>query len=52
MFLSAGQTSDYIGVLAFLSQGPQAGALRADRGYDADWFRNSLIGLEISPCIP
>ena len=22
------------------------------RGYDADWFRNALIGMEISPCIP
>ena len=41
MFLSAGQTSDYIGARALLSSIPQAGALLADRGYDADWFRNA-----------
>ena len=23
-----------------------------DRGYDADWFRNALIDIAISPCIP
>lgn len=23
-----------------------------DRGYDADWFRNALIDMGISPCIP
>ena len=48
MFLSAGQTSDYIGARVL----PQAGALLADRGYDADWFRNALIEMGISPCIP
>ena len=50
--LSAGQTSDYIGARALLSSIPQAGALLADRGYDADWFRNALIERGISPCIP
>ena len=43
MFLSAGQTSDYIGARALLSSIPPAGALLADCGYDADWFRNTLI---------
>ena len=52
MFLSAGQTSDYIGARALLASIPQAGVLLADRGYDADWFRNALIEREISPCIP
>ena len=52
MFLSAGQTSDYIGARALLSQVPQAGSLLADRGYDADWFRNTLKERGISPCIP
>jgi len=52
MFLSAGQTSDYIGARALLPTIPQAGAPLADRGYDADWFRNALIELGISPCIP
>ena len=52
MFLSAGQTSDYIGARALLSSIPQAGVLLADRGYDADWFRNALIKRDIQPCIP
>ena len=38
MFLSAGQTSDYIGARALLSSIPQAGVLLGDRGYDADWL--------------
>ena len=41
MFLSAGQTSDYIGARALLSSIAPAGALLADRGYDADWFRKA-----------
>jgi transposase len=52
MFLSAGQTSDHIGARALLPMIPQAGALPADRGNDADWFRNAPIELGISPCIP
>ena len=52
MFLSAGQTSDCIGAPALLSMFPQAGTLLADRGYDADWFRNALIEMGILPCIP
>ena len=51
MFLSAGQTSDYIGARALLSSIPKAAVLLGDRGYDADWFRNALIELEISPSI-
>jgi transposase len=52
MFLSAGQISDYIGARALLPTIPQAEVLLADRGYDADRFRNGLIELGISPCIP
>lgn len=52
MFLSAGQTSDYIGARALLPSIPQAAVLLGDRGYDADWFRNALIEMGISPCIP
>ncbi len=52
MFLSAGQTSDHIGARALLSQVPHTEVLLADRGCDADWFRNALIELRISPCIP
>ena len=52
MFLSAGQTSDYIGARAMLSSLPPAKALLADRGYDADWFRWALADRGIQPCIP
>ena len=52
MYLSAGQTSDYMGAAALLSSLPQATTLLADRGYDANWFRNALIDRGIQPCIP
>jgi transposase len=52
VYLSAGQTSDYNGAAALLSTLPKAGALLADRGYDADWFCNALIARDIQPCIP
>lgn len=52
LYLSAGQTSDDIGARALLSSLPKAGILLADRGYDADWFRNALIERNIQPCIP
>lgn len=52
MFLSAGQTSDYIGARALLPSIPKATVLLGDRGYDAHWFRTALIELGISPCIP
>ena len=47
MFLSAGQTSDYIGARALLSTLPPAKHLRADRGYDAivcHWFEDNGEG--------
>lgn len=52
MFLTAGQTSDYIGARALMSSLPSAANLLADRGYDADWFRSGLLGRGIKPCIP
>lgn len=52
MFLSAGQTSDYIGARAMFSSLPPARTLLADRGYDADWFREALADREITACIP
>jgi hypothetical protein len=52
MFLSAGQTSDYIGARAMLSLLPQAKVLLADRGYDADWFRDALADRGIAPASP
>lgn len=52
MFLTAGQTSDYIGARALLAQLPQAKHMLADRGYDADWYREALEYKGIKPCIP
>jgi transposase len=52
MYLSAGQTSDYTGAAGLVSGMPGVKVLLADRGYDADWFRNALIDKGITPCIP
>ncbi len=52
MFLSAGQTSDDLGARALVSSFPPAVAPLGDQGNDADWLRNTLIEMEISPCIP
>ena len=52
MFLFAGQSSDHIGARVLLSSTPRTAALFADRGYDADGFRNALIDIGISPYIP
>ena len=37
---------------ALLSSLPSADWLLADRGYDADWFREALKGKGIKACIP
>jgi transposase len=50
--LTAGQVSDYKGARQLLERLPKAKELLADRGYDADWFRNGLKEKGISPCIP
>ena len=52
LFLTGGNVSDYIGARALLSSLPDADWLLADRGYDADWFRNALEDRDIQPCIP
>ena len=52
MYLSAGNTSDDTGAAGLLAAMPRAKVLLADRGYDADWFRNALIDKDITPCIP
>lgn len=44
--------SDYKGASQLLETLPQAKELLADRGYDADWFRNALLEKGISSCIP
>ena len=50
-FMTAGQVSDYIGAAALLDELPKAQWLLADRGYDADWFRDALQEKGIKPCI-
>lgn len=52
MFLTAGQRSDYFGARAVLDGLPPAEHLLADRGYDADWYRETLENKRIPPCIP
>lgn len=52
MFLTAGQRSDYIGARALLDSLPPTKHMLADRGYDADWYREALEEKGIKPCIP
>ena len=51
-YITAGQVSDYTGAAALLGSLPSAEWLLADRGYDADWFRDALKDRGIKPCIP
>ena len=51
-FITAGQVSDYTGAAALMNGLPEADWLLADRGYDADWFREGLIDKGTRPCIP
>ena len=49
--MTPGQTSDYTGARALMGSLPKARTMLADRGYDADWFRNGLTDMGISSCI-
>ena len=51
-FMTAGQVSDYAGARALVSSLPAADCLLGDHGYDADWFREDLVNMGITPCIP
>ena len=51
-FMTAGQVSDYTGAAALLDDLPKAQWMLADRGYDADWYRDALQAKGITPCIP
>lgn len=51
-FITAGQISDYTGAAALLDDLPKAQWMLADRGYDAEWFRDPLEQKGITPCIP
>jgi transposase len=52
MLLSEGQMSDYRGAALMLKALPEAKAMLADKGYDADWFRKALADRRITACIP
>ena len=52
MLLSEGQMSDFKGAALMLPAMPGAKELLADKGYDADWFREALAKRSIAPCIP
>ena len=52
MLLSKGQMSDFKGAALMLPAMPEAKELLADKGYDADWFREALANRKIAACIP
>lgn len=52
MLLSEGQMSDYKGAALMIKALPSAKQLLGDKGYDADWFRQSLAERGIVACIP
>jgi transposase len=41
-FITAGQISDFTGAATLLDDLPKAQWMPADRGYDAEWFRDAL----------
>lgn len=51
-FITAGQVSDYTGAAPLLDDLSKAKWMLADRGYDADWFRDALEQKGIKLCIP
>ncbi len=52
LFITAGQVSDYTGAAALMNNLPEADWLLADRGYDADRFRETLVDKGTTPFIP
>ena len=52
MLLSEGQMSDFKGAALMLPALPKAKELLADKGYDADWFREALAKRKTAACIP
>jgi len=51
-FIATGQVSEYTGAAALWNSLPDADWLLADRGYDANWFREALADRDTRPCIP
>jgi len=52
LHLTAGQISGFDGARNLAPNLPAAKFLLADKGYDANWFRDGLIGKGIWLCIP
>ena len=52
LFITARQVSDYTDAAVLMKSLPEADWLLADRGYDADWFRETLVDKGTTPCIP
>lgn len=52
MFLTTGQISDHRSALALSDALPSANWILADRGYDADWFKETLQDEKIRACLP
>jgi len=50
--LTAGNVSNYVGVLAVISSIPKADWSLENLGYDTDLFRNGLKDMGIDFCIP
>lgn len=51
-FMTSGQVGDYIGATALLGSLPAAEWMIADRGYDADRFRDAFKDKGIRNCVP
>jgi len=52
LLLTEGQMNDHKGARLLVNALPSAKTLLADRGYDSNWFRSTLIKKGIEPCIP
>jgi len=51
LFITAGQVSEHTGAAALMNGLPKDEWLLANREYDADWFRETLIDKGTKPCI-
>ena len=52
LFITTGQVSDYLGARALRESLPAVNWPNADRGYEADWGRETLQDKGIGPYIP
>lgn len=52
VFLTAGEVSDDRGAAALHCSLPSADRLIADRGHDAEWFRDASKDKGMKPCLP